>query len=185
MDQKQEQDLIRAAQKGDRNAVGTLYDAYADKIYRYLFFRVNDRPTAEDLTAEVFLNFVEAVGTYAIGDTPLIAWLYRVAHARLVDHYRKQNRAAKESNLDDVVIGVDDDPDAQLMSNHRKEKVGIAMDALTAEQKQVIIFRFIEGYNLQKTADLMGKTIGAIKVMQYRALQSLSRSLNKQGVTPK
>ena len=99
MDQKQEQDLIRAAQKGDRNAVGALYDAYADKIYRYLFFRVDDRATAEDLTAEVFLNFVEAVRTYEIGETPLIAWLYRVAHARLVDHYRKQNRAAKDPQL--------------------------------------------------------------------------------------
>ncbi len=185
MDQKQEQDLIRAAQKGDRNAVGALYDAYADKIYRYLFFRVDDRATAEDLTAEVFLNFVEAVRTYEIGETPLIAWLYRVAHARLVDHYRKQNRAAKESSLDDLIVGVEDDTDAQLMSSHRQEKVRIAMDTLTAEQKQVIIFRFIEGYNLQKTADLMGKTIGAIKVMQYRALQSLSRSLNKQGITSK
>jgi RNA polymerase sigma-70 factor (ECF subfamily) len=185
VDQKQEQALIRAAQKGDRNAVGTLYDTYADKIYRYLFFRVNDRATAEDLTADVFLNFVEAIGTYVIGESPLIAWLYRVAHARLVDHYRRQNRVAKESNLDDLALGVEDDTDSQLMSNHRQEKVRIALDMLTAEQKQVIIFRFIESYSLQKTAELMGKTVGAIKVMQYRALQSMSRALNKQGVTSK
>jgi RNA polymerase sigma-70 factor (ECF subfamily) len=185
VDHKQEQGLILAAQRGDRNAVGALYDAYADSIYRYLYYRVNDRDTAEDLTAEVFLNFVEGISSYVMGETPLIAWLYRVAHARLVDHYRKQNRSAKESNLDDLVIGVEDDVDAQLMSDHNEEKVRFAMETLTAEQKQVIIFRFVESYSLEKTAELMGKTVGAIKVMQYRAVQSLSRAFNKQDAVPK
>lgn len=95
MKRQREQALIRAAQRGDQNAFAALYRAYVDKIYRYIFFRVESTQTAEDLTAEVFLRMVEGLPNYEDRNTPLLVWLYRIAHARVIDHYRRYRRTAE------------------------------------------------------------------------------------------
>jgi RNA polymerase sigma-70 factor, ECF subfamily len=182
VDIKREQALIRAAQAGDESAVSELYQAYVDNIYRYIFYRIDNHHTAEDITAEVFVRFVEGLSAYQDRNIPLLAWLYQIAHARLVDHYRQSQRVGQESDLDNVVVSTEDDLDGDLMTNYHQEKVREALTNLTPEQQQVILLRFIEGYSVQKTAEVLGKTAGAIKVMQHRALQALSRALAKQGI---
>jgi RNA polymerase sigma-70 factor (ECF subfamily) len=179
---KQERHLILAAQRGDEQALGRLYDAYVDRIYRYILYRVNDSETAEDLTSDVFLRVVEGLPTYQDRDVPFLAWLYRIAHARLIDHYRQTTRRGPHQDIESVNVHLDDDLDGVLMTTYHQDKVREAMRSLTAEQQQVIVLRFMEGNNLQETADALGKTVGAVKVMQHRALESLSRALIKQGV---
>src|SRR5579859_224237 len=92
--------LIIAAQNGDANALAALYDAYADRIYRYVYYRVDSRETAEDLTAEVFLCLLEGLSTYETRQRSILAWLYRVAHARLIDHYRLTTRRGTTQNIE-------------------------------------------------------------------------------------
>jgi RNA polymerase sigma-70 factor, ECF subfamily len=182
VDSKREKALIHAAKRGDEAALGELYDANVDKIYRYLFYRVESHEVAEDLTAEVFLRFVEGVSAYQDRDVPLLAWLYQIAHARLVDHYRRTNRVGVEQDIETVTLSIEDDVDVNLMANYQKEKVQAAFTALKEDQRQVLVLRFIEGYNLQQTAESLGKTIGAVKVIQHRALQALNRALTQQGL---
>jgi RNA polymerase sigma-70 factor (ECF subfamily) len=177
---KREQALIRAAQKGDESALSEIYNAYVDNIYRYFLYRVDGTETAQDLTAEVFLRVVEGINDYQDREVPVLAWIYRIAHARLVDHYRQQRQ--NHEDLDDVELSTEDDLDGVLMKTYHQEQVRQALQSLTSDQQQVIILRFIEGYSLQKTAETLGKKIGAVKVMQHRALEALSRGLSKQGV---
>ena len=182
MELKSEQRLIRAAQDGDEGAVGELYNMHVDKIYHYLYYRVDSHEVAEDLTAEVFMRFVEGIRGYQDRNLPILSWLYQIAHARLIDHYRQKPTVAIDDALETTQLTTDDDMDSGLMRTYRQEKVQAALSALKDDQRQVIILRFMEGYNLQQTADVLGKSIGAVKVMQHRALQMLSKRLAKQGV---
>jgi RNA polymerase sigma-70 factor (ECF subfamily) len=182
VDLKSEQKLIRAAQSGDENAVAELYNASVDKIYHYLFYRVESHEVAEDLTAEVFLRFVEGISTYQDRNVPLLAWLYQIAHARLVDHYRQKSTVAIDEDLETTQLSTEDDVDSELMTAYQQGKVQAALTKLKEDQRQVLVLRFIEGYNLQQTADVVGKTVGAVKVIQHRALYALSQLLTQQGV---
>jgi RNA polymerase sigma-70 factor, ECF subfamily len=184
VDVYQEQRLVERAQQGDSAAVGELYEAYADRIFRYFTYRVDSRQVAEDLTGEVFVRFIEGLPNYEYRTSPLLAWLYQIAHARLVDHYRQSQKSRYNTNIEDITISTDEDLDTKLMLNYNQQRVRAAIKQLTEEQQQVILLRFIEGLNVQETADTMGKTTGSIKVMQHRALNALARFLVKQDATP-
>jgi len=185
LDRKREQALIRAAQQGDKRAFAALYRAYVDKIYRYIYYRVdNNADVAEDLTSEVFTRLVESLPTYEDRTVPLLVWLYRVAHARVVDYYRRSKHASKTDDIETLELGADSDLDAPLVSEYQSLQIQEAMLTLTDGQRQVVILGFIEGYNLETTARLLGKTVDAIKAMQYRALQTLAQALRRQGYDP-
>ena len=83
-----EKDLVRDAQDGNSQAFARLYDVYVERIYRYAYYRVSDDQAAQDITSEVFLKAWEKLGTYQPGSHPFIAWLYRIAHNAVIDHYR-------------------------------------------------------------------------------------------------
>jgi RNA polymerase sigma-70 factor (ECF subfamily) len=178
----EEQALVLAAQRGDEQAFGELYDAYVDRIYRYIYYRVSTPEIAQDLTSEVFLRMVEGLPTYQYRELPLLAWLYRIAHARIVDHYRRSRHRVDDEDIETLNLSTETDLDSAMMTRYHQQEVRNALSLLTDEQQQVIVLRFIEGHSLQKTADLLGKTIGAVKVMQHRALQSLNRVLAQRGV---
>jgi RNA polymerase sigma-70 factor (ECF subfamily) len=181
VNRQRERALIQAAQQGDSRAFASLYRAYVDRIYRYIYYRVDSAETAEDLTSEVFLRMLEGLPTYQDRAVPLLVWLYRIAHARVIDHYRRSRRTSRHENIERLELGVDPDLDASLVSAYRSEQLQEALRTLTDGQRQVIVLRFIEGYNLENTARILDKTVDAIKAMQYRALQALGQALIRQG----
>ncbi len=182
MDSKREQKLIRAAQRGDERAFGELYSAYVHDIYRYVLYRVESVEVAQDLTAEVFLRAIEGLVRYQDREIPWLAWLYRIAHARVVDHYRRNRHQQAQEDIDSLDLPVDQDLDSDLLSTFQQEKLKAALLRLSADQQQVIILRFVQGYNIQQTADVLGKSIGAIKMIQRRALQAMKAELTRQGL---
>jgi RNA polymerase sigma-70 factor, ECF subfamily len=181
VDPKTEQKLIQAAQRGDEQAFGELYNAYVHDIYRYIFYRVGHAELAQDLTAEVFLRAVEGLVRFQDRQVPLLAWLYRIAHARVVDHYRHAQRVGQEDDIESVDLTVDEDLDSDLMITYQQQQIRAAIYKLPTDQQQVIVLRFIEGYNIQQTADALGKTPGAVKMIQRRALQAMNMELSRQG----
>lgn len=181
MDRRREQQLIRKAQRGDKQAAAALYRAHVDAVYRYLSFRVESAETAEDLTADVFLRMVEGLPTYQDQGVPLLAWLYRIAHARLVDHYRRSRRTEATQNIEETNIGVEEDLDAPVDLQFTAEMLKEGLAALTESQRRVLILRFIDGMNLEQTARAMHKNVDSIKALQYRALQSLRQVLLSRG----
>jgi RNA polymerase sigma-70 factor (ECF subfamily) len=172
-----EKDLIQRAQQGNAEAFADLYRRYAPLVFRYFFFRTNDRAAAEDLTAEVFLRLVKSLSEYRDRGLPFAAWVFRIAHARVVDYHRYHARRPSET-LSEQTLDPRLDPEA--LAAHRWEitRLAGAIGRLTDEQQSVVQFRFVEGYSLEETARLMQKSVGAVKALQHRALLNLTRKID-------
>lgn len=181
MDRKEEKRLLKKAQNGDKDAFAELYREHVQAIFRYVYNRVSDRQLAEDLTGDIFTRALQGLSSYQDQGKPLLAWLYRIAHARVVDHYRRVDRRPDESDVDAVPISVTPDMDERLLRQQAARALRDAITYLTDEQQQVIVLRFIEGYRIEEVATVMGKKSNAIKALQHRALRSLGSRLERTG----
>ena len=112
---------------------------------------------------------------------PFVAWLYRIAHDRVIDHRRRVNRRATDVDIDDKPMPVRVDMDSGMMRKQAARALRSAIAQLTDDQQQVIILRFIEGYSLDDTAQAMDKKANAIKALQHRAVRALGRQLEREG----
>lgn len=169
--------IIDNAKKDDTDSLTKLCEYVYARIYSYIFYRVNHREDAEDLTSEVILKMVKALrrqkGNFH-------AWVYKIAANTVIDFYRKRAKRSAVS-LSDFPGEI---PDKSLPISEQvmtQEKLKDALNNITDEQKHVILLRFIEGYNNEETAKIMGKSVGAIKVMQFRALKALRKYFRRKG----
>jgi RNA polymerase sigma-70 factor (ECF subfamily) len=182
VDRAEERQWIRRAQAGSQDAFAHLYRAHVQAIYRYIAVRVSDPLLAEDLTGDVFIRALKSMAHYQDAGHPFLAWLYRIAHARVVDHYRRQGRRPVESDVEDQPIAVEHDMDSPMLRQQVGDVLREAMQSLTEEQQQVLTLRFIEGLKLEDAALVMGKNSNAIKQLQHRALRALAGRLQRAGV---
>jgi len=176
---EQEHELISRAQEGDKQAIGELYRAHVDVIYRYVWARVRDDSLAEDLTAQVFLKALEGLPTYEPSGKPFVAWLYRIAYARIVDHWRKLERRV-EVPLEETLPSREPRPEDLLEFEADWIMAMELLAQLTDDQQDVVILRFIGEMSLADVAQTVGKTVGATKALQYRALATLARLLEER-----
>ena len=174
-----EAELAQRASKHDQAAFAELYNAYVEKIYKYIYYKVGNAPDAEDLCEQVFLKAWEAIGRYTWCGYPFSSWLYKLAHNVVVDHYRTRREAVP---LDTAFATSDEpvDPDTSLQQMVEAAELRDAINQLTAEQRQVIALKFIEGYENTEIAQMMNKKEGAIRALQYRALRSLQGILEAE-----
>jgi len=168
--------LLEGAIRAEPAALGMLYDLYVEKIYAYIYHRVGQADLAEDLTGQVFMRMLEAVRTGRVWHTSFSGWLYRIAHNLVVDHYRRKKRATIV-DLDDAapVRAQTGDPIDSMESQFERERLRAALAKLTDEQAQVIGLRFLEDLSIAEVAQIMDKTEGAVKALQYRAVLALRR----------
>lgn len=178
MRSKDEQALIQLARRRDPEAISELYRRHVDAIYRYTYFRVSDSAVAEDLTAEVFLRALESIENYTDTGLPFSAWLFKIAHARVIDHWRRQERHPQVA-LDESLPGEKQDGET-LEIQERDAALGRAIRRLSPDQQQVITLRFYAGLSNAEIAAIMNKTAGAVKALQHRALASLARLLEQE-----
>lgn len=176
IDLEAEKKLVSQSQQGDQDAFSSLYSSYVQAIYRYCLLRVQDPIQAEDLTAEVFLKAVDSLPHYIQRGLPFGAWLFRIAHDRVIDYYRKIGRRPTSALTDDL-ISEEIDLDINLEIKEGYEQLYEAISHLTDEQQKVIQFRFMEDWSLEKTAAMMNKSVNAVKALQHRALQTLQRQI--------
>lgn len=171
--------LVQQAKSGDADSFARLYDGYVERVYRYVFFRVSNDETAEDITAQVFLKAWENLNRYQPGNLPFLAWLYTIARNQVIDHYR----ARKESvSIDDAVSlpSKDDAVDEQVQSRFDIQAMRNALQYLTEEQQQVVMLRFIAGLETNEISRQMGKAEGAVRALQMRALQALAKHMKDE-----
>lgn len=181
MERVDEARVLARAQQGDADAFADLYRANVQAIYRYIYHRVNDVHLAEDLTGDVFTRALKSMATYRDQGKPFVAWLYRIAHARVVDYYRMTGRRPAESDVEAEPIPVSTDMDEGMLRRQAAKALREAIAKLTDEQQQVIVLRFIEGQRIETVADVMGKNANAIKALQHRALRALAGRLERAG----
>ncbi len=176
-----EAELAQRASQYDQEAFAELYNAYVDKIYKYLYYKVGNPLDAEDLCEQVFLKAWEAIGRYAWCGHPFSSWLYRLAHNLVVDHYRTRRDTMP---LNDMVMTAGEaiQVDNMLRQTLDAAELRQALSQLTPEQRQVIALKFIEGFDNAEIARMMHKKEGAIRALQYRALRSLQSILEAEEV---
>ena len=173
-----EEELVCAAQSGDREAFASLYEANVDRVFHYLLRRMGQPADAEDVTAEVFIRAMEAIHTFQFRGPPFIAWLLRIAHNTAVNNMKKQSRRKEQPLLD--TVSESDDPADLAMRQAVSEEVTTAMKGLTALQREVITHRYLGELSVAETANKMDRSLGAVKFLQHSALQALQRILNRQ-----
>ena len=171
--------LVEQAQKGDRSAIAELYREHQPRIYRYIAYRVGDTAAADDLTAEVFVSMVKNINQFEYRGRPFLAWLYTVAGNVVKMHYRRQGRVEFEP-LPSEMIDHKTNPAYITQSRLNQEKLMAAMPRLSDGQRQVILLKFIEGFDNAEIAAMMDKTEGAIRVLQHRALLALRQALAEE-----
>ncbi len=177
-----ERALIEQA-KSDPEAFGQLYDLYFQRIYNYIYRRVHDRATAEDLTEDTFMKALAAIKNYRDEGLPFAAWLFRIAANLVTDHYRGQ-RPMTPVHRDLPLVDPGEGPEEAALRTDTRGEVAQALRQLTPEQQDVVLLRFGHGYRLKEIADLHGKSEGAIKALMFRALHSLRGKLHEGGVRP-
>ena len=165
-------DLILRAKTYDPDALGTIYERYYQGIYRYVYYRVSDSALAEDLTGDIFLKMLHGIQSYSIQGVPFSAWLYRIARNRVIDHMRRQPEKT-DLPLEEARVESIASSDTDLENALQREELLKAVQVLTADQRQVIILKFIDDLDNATIAKVLGKTEGAVKSLQHRALDTL------------
>jgi RNA polymerase sigma-70 factor (ECF subfamily) len=169
--------LVGFAQEGDREALEALYLLHFDRIYSYLHLSVGNRHDAEDLTTQTFLKMLEAIGRFRWQSAPFSAWLFRIAHNRAMDHFRATRRWQPEEEVpepEDAIEGSAED--AALESIGRRSMLEL-IENLSHEQKQVLTLKFVFNFSNGEAGKILGKTEGAVKSLQHRALVSLQKQI--------
>jgi RNA polymerase sigma-70 factor (ECF subfamily) len=172
-------DLVARAQRGDRGAFGDLYERHLDAIFRYVYYRVGEQREAEDLTETVFLKAWEALDRYKASAVPFTAWLYRIAHNLLIDRHRafKEETALPDDHADHTPHT---NPEAEAQRHLEQAALTTALAQLEPDHQHVLTLRFINDLSHAETARIMGRTEGAVRVLQHRALAALRQLLGPE-----
>ena len=167
------------AKAGDPEAFARLYDAYVERVTRYVFFRVSEPVDTEDLVAQVFLKAWENLERYKMGSSPFIAWLYTIARNLVIDHYRTKKSALP---LEEAIALPSDMemPDEEAQTRFDLQAMRDALQFLTSDQQQALILKYIAGLPNDSIAKIMKKQEGTIRGLQMRALQTLSKYMKEK-----
>jgi RNA polymerase sigma-70 factor (ECF subfamily) len=151
-----------------------------DRIYRYIYLRVGQIEVAEDLTATVFLRMIAALPHFTPQpNAGFAAWLYRIASNAVIDHDRKQG-GASFTNVESAVLTIADPaPDPLRLVEHQEDVAALrqALQHLTPLQAQVITLRFGSNLPSATVAEILGRSVGAVKALQHAALRRLAQEL--------
>lgn len=174
--------LIQRARLQDPKVVGEIYERYQLAIFRFLYYRVGDLQTAEDLTSEVFIRMIKGLPEYTHDKFSFKAWLFRIARNLSIDHYRSSNRR-KEIELDEDQIPNHDNPLDHVEQGLTNEKLSQALNKLPTNQRDVIVMRFVNGMSIREVAQVMNRSQDSIKGLQRRALIALRDILTEWEVS--
>lgn len=172
-----EEKLIARAIVGESSAFGRLYDGYQPRIYRFILAKVSHREEAEDLTHQVFLNAWQRIGNFQHRGLPFSAWLYRIARNQVIDHYRAKRTHDSIDLLEDELPS-GEHLERSLDSTLSLKQVQEVMTQLTGDQQDVLLMRFVDDLSTKDVAKTLGKSEGAIKLLQYRAIEKLKELLH-------
>jgi len=169
-------ELVDRAASGDFEAFGEIYSMYLDQVYRYVFYRVRNKMTAEDITEEVFVKAWRSIGSCKGRGHTFLPWLYRIAHNQMVDDFRSRKREVSSVGIDDLAdVSA---PESRAETGLEWRELSELIAALPQNQGQVITMKFIEGMDNREIGRAMGKSQGAVRVLQMRALATLRQKLS-------
>jgi RNA polymerase sigma-70 factor, ECF subfamily len=172
-----DEQIIKQVKSGDTDSFGILYDQYSEVIFRYVYSHLENRLDAEDLTEEIFLRAWRALPKYDERGLPFSAFLFRIARNSLIDFYRQRKIV---QSIDDIEVqsheaGPEEVVELQFANNDLRKNIA----ELREDYRNVIIFRFLSGLSPEETAQVMQRSVGAIRVLQHRALSALKELMER------
>jgi RNA polymerase sigma-70 factor, ECF subfamily len=169
--------LVERAQQGDREALEELYLLHFDRIYSYLHMSVGNRHDAEDLTTQTFLKMLESITRFRWQSAPFSAWLFRIAHNLAMDHFRVTRRWQPEETVPEQPGEEEPSAEAEALQSIGRQSMLELIEDLSLEQQQVLTLKFVFNFANADVATILGKTEGAVKSLQHRALVSLQKHI--------
>src|SRR4051794_8833105 len=169
--------LVERAQAGDRDALEELYLIHFDRIYSYLHVSVGNRQDAEDLTTQTFLRMLESIGKFRWQAAPFSAWLFRIAHNLAMDHFRANKRVQPEEDVPEPIGSEQLSAEIEAMRSIGRQSMLQMIEDISPEQQQVLTLKFVFSFGNAEVASILGKTEGAVKSLQHRALAALQKKL--------
>ena len=169
-----------AAAPPDRSTFSELYEAYADRVYRYLLSRTSSQVDAEELTSRTFLNAFAHLDQYRARGRGFSAWLMTIAHNLLVNWYRDRGRRPPTAPLDEAA-GIPSEipgPESRLETSELNRRVREAIEGLAADRQQLVTLKYVDGLSNAEIGRMMGRTEGAVKSLHHRTLRQLHAALS-------
>jgi RNA polymerase sigma-70 factor, ECF subfamily len=171
-------ELLKNAQCGEAEAFGELYQRYSRIVFRFIYAHLNERLDAEDLTEEVFLRAWRSIAGYKEQGVPFLAYLFKIARNVMIDFYRRAGRSGGHMSIDEKPFpDLGPDPGETAMVNLEHQEIRSTLDQLRDDYRTVLILRFLSGLSPEETGDVMGRTPGAVRILQHRALSALRNLL--------
>jgi RNA polymerase sigma-70 factor (ECF subfamily) len=168
---------LQKAQNGQTDAFGLIYDHFSDKIYRFIYFRTGHREVAEDILSDTFVKAWQKI--YQINSPEALSgWLYQIARNNIIDYYRLKKETIALEEVQDFLIDAVSSVDT-IDLNLDQKKILALLPQLSFDQQEVIKYRFFEDLTPEEIAYVLGKTEGAIRVLQHRAIARLKELLSK------
>lgn len=172
-----DEQVIKQVKNGDAEGFGILYEQYADVIFRYVYSHLENRLDAEDLTEEIFIRAWRALPKYDERGLPFSAFLFRIARNSLIDYYRQRKVV---SSLEDIEVQSHEaGPEEAVDINIENHDLRKTIAELREDYRNVLIFRFLSGLSPEETAQVMQRSVGAVRVLQHRALSALKDLLER------
>jgi len=170
--------LVELARGGDKDAFGLLFDHYHPSVYRFLYYRTRSQTLAEDLASETFFRALRSMNSFRWQGKDFGAWLMTIARNLTTDHF-KAGRTRLEQSTEDM--GVHDDatesPESAVLDALTNEALMSALTELPKEQQECLIMRFLQGLSIAETAQVLGRSDGAVKQLQLRGVRNLAKLL--------
>lgn len=175
--------LVCSAQEGDQDAFAKIYDNFIDQIYRYVYYRVQGEDV-EDIVETVFLKVWENLKQYKPQQKSFSAWVFRIAHNLVIDHYRAaKDKAYEELNPDLPDLDRQHHPIKVVQDRFDNAVLKKAMVKLKKQYHDIILYKFVNELSNSEIAEILGKSEGSLRILQFRALKALKRELEDLGVT--
>jgi RNA polymerase sigma-70 factor (ECF subfamily) len=170
--------LVELARGGDADAFGLLYDHYHTSVYRFLYYRVGSVPLAEDLTSETFFRALRSMSSFRWQGKDFGAWLMTIARNLTTDHF-KAGRTRLEQTTEDMTTldTTTEGPEGAVLASLTNEALLEALTELPDEQRECLVMRFLQGLSIAETAEVLGRSSGAVKQLQLRGVRNLAKLL--------
>ncbi len=173
--------LVQAAQAGDGEAFGKLYDRYVTAVFRFIYYRVNDRALAEDFTSETFLRALRRISSINYQGRDIGAWFMTIARNIVFDHTKSARFRFEISTAETYEPAESaESPELTVLNHLTNTRLLQAVNELGEEQRECVVLRFLTGLSVSETACVMGKNDGAIKALQHRAVKRLAGILGNE-----
>ncbi len=174
----EEQSLIQKAKNGDSAAFGKLYDRYLPPIYRFVFIKVGRKQDAEDLSQQVFASAWQNIEGFEFKGFPFSSWIYRIASNAVIDYYRTYKSNVSIDAVSEEHFSEDANDEARVDHAINMSAIRVALTRLEPDQQNVLLMKFVEDLSNKEIADALGKTEGAVRVIQHRALKQLKTHID-------